>query len=76
VDDEKNLLEFLELNGYEKSPEGIKELLLDTIYDEATDKKRNRILEALREHPEEVAGAIQGIGSLAHKLINKKIFKA
>jgi len=71
-----DLENFLVENEYPPGAEGIKELLLDTIYnDKKKEIKRNPIVEALYENPEMVQNTIVGIGSFIGKALNKKIFK-
>lgn len=74
AEDEKALIEYLKENGYEQGPEGIKEFLLDKIYEER-DRPKSPILNALNENPEAVQNVIEGIGKIGGKLLNAKIFK-
>ena len=74
TDDLKALEKYLSDNEYEPGAEGIKQLILDTIYEDK-DKPRNPILEAIQENPEAVQHAMMGIGKLASKALNAKIFK-
>lgn len=71
-EDEKSLLEFLELNGYTQDKDGIKKFLLDTIYGEK--KKPNKLLDAINDNPEAVQQALNGFGNLASTFLNKKLF--
>lgn len=73
--DEDIIIQYLIDNDYPTNADGIKQLLLDTIDDEPEEKPVNPILDAIKNNPEVVQGAIGGIGSLLGKALNKKIFK-
>ena len=73
--DEDIIIQYLIDNDYPTNDDGIKQLLLDTIDDEPEEKPVNPILDAIKNNPEVVQGAIGGIGSLLGKALNKKIFK-
>jgi len=68
------LAKYLEDNKYEPGGEGIKQLLLDTIYEDDR-KPVNPILEVIQEHPEAIQAAMSGLGKIASKALNAKIFK-
>jgi len=70
---ENDLVQFLSDNNYPPGPEGIKELLLATIYIE--EKPANPILNAIQENPEAVQNVMAGLGKIGGKLLNAKIFK-
>ena len=75
--DHQDTLElFLKDNEYEPGASGIKELLMDVIYDnEKEPEKKSPIMDAINENPEAIQQGISALGNLANTLINKKLFK-
>ena len=73
---ETDLDEYLKEGEYSPAPDGIKELLHDTIYeDDEKKEKPNVIIDAIQNNPEAVQQTIQGVGTIFSKLVNAKIFK-
>lgn len=72
--EQDDLIAFLAENDYPPAPEGIKELLMDIVYDKEKPSS-NKILDAINQNPEAVQEALRGIGKMAGSILNKKIFK-